>query len=116
MFIGSTTNSSATRIFDIAEMPEVEFTAVELTGGGIKPAGENSIPVGIYNGSDVNVCGGTLWKVGGQSIVAGDFLASNENGLAVKATSGKYAFGIALTNASSSAVVEAQIINGGFVR
>ena len=122
MFIGSTTNSSPTRLFDVADTLSGAFTAVTLTKDGLITANENSVPVGILTGdcdgdtATVQVTGGALWKAGGTSIVAGDFLSANENGLAVKATSGQFAFGIALTNASSSAVVETQIINGGFVR
>lgn len=113
MFIGTSTNLSPTRIFDIADMPAVEFTAVELTSGGIKPAGETSAPVGIWNGSDVNICGGTFWKVGGQSIVAGDLLSSDANGCAVKATSGNFVFAQAFENAAASSVAEVQIIRAG---
>lgn len=115
MHIGITTNLSPTRFFDVAESIPKFFTAVELTANGIQTAGASSIPVGIFNGSDVNIIGATYWQVGGQSIVAGDLLASDENGLAIKATSGKFAFGQALENASASSVAEVQIIRAGIL-
>lgn len=115
MIISTTTNSSATRIFDIVDMPAVEFTAVELTSDGIQTAGASSVPVGIWNGGSVNVTGGTFWKVGGQSIVAGDLLASDANGFATKATSGQFALAVALTNSAPSSTAEIQIVHAGKV-
>ena len=115
MFIGNSTNLSPTRFFDVAGGLSHAFTAVELTANGIQTAGASSIPVGIFNGSDVNIIGATYWQVGGQSIVAGDLLASDENGFAVKATSGKFAFGQALENASASSVAEVQIVRAGIL-
>lgn len=116
MYIGTSTNQSPTRTFDIVAPIPDEFTAVELTSDGIQTAGENSIPVGIFNGGDVNISGGTLWKVGGTSICAGDLLSSDGDGRATKSTSGKFAFAMALENASASGVAQVQIINGGFAR
>lgn len=115
MIISASTNLSPTRCFDVAESISGDFTAVELTSDGVKTAGASSIPVGIFNGSDVNIFGATYWQVGGQSISAGDLLASDGDGHAVKATSGKFAFGQALENASASSVVEIQIVRAGTV-
>lgn len=113
MIISGTTNLSPTRTFDfVGGIPEV-FTAVELTANGVQTAGASSIPVGIYNGGDVNICGSTFWAVGGQSIAAGDLLSSDANGRAVKATSGSFAFAQAFENASASSVAQVQIIRAG---
>lgn len=121
MIIGSSTNSSATRLFKVADTLSGVFTAVELTENGVKTAGLSSIPVGILAEFDdetatVNVSGGTFWQVGGQSIVAGDLLASDDGGRATKATSGQFAFALALENASASSTAEIQIVNAGIAR
>ena len=116
MIISGTTNLSPTRTFDFVDAEPEAFTAVELTANGVQTAGASSVPVGIYNGGDVNICGGTFWAVGGTSICAGDLLSSDANGRAVAAASGNFAFAVALENASASGVAQVQIINGGFVR
>lgn len=113
MIISDTTNLSPTRTFDFVDRIPEAFTAVELTANGVKPANENSVPVGIYNGGDVNICGSTFWAVGGQSIAAGDLLSSDANGRAVTSTSGNFAFAMALENASASGVAQVQIIRAG---
>ncbi len=113
MIISGIANLSPTRTFDFVDAEPEAFTAVELTANGVQTAGENSNPVGIYNGSDVNICGGTFWKVGSQSIAAGDLLSSAAPGFAVKATSGSFAFAQAFENASASGVAQVQIIRAG---
>lgn len=113
MIISGTTNLSPTRTFDFVDAEPEAFTAVELTANGVQTAGASSVPVGIYNGGDVNICGSTFWAVGGQSIAAGDLLSSDANGRAVTSTSGNFAFAMALENASASSVAQVQIIRAG---
>ena len=120
MITSLTVNQSFTREFPVAEsLTGGAFTAVELTKNGVVTAGASSIPVGIWTGNynpdgiTAQISGGSLWLVGNDSIAAGDFLTSGENGVAVKAKSGDFAFARALENASASSAVAIQIVNAG---
>ena len=123
MFISSNVNQSFTHEFTTAEsLTGGAFTAVSLTENAVVTAGASSIPVGILTGGNelpidagesvtTQIAGGGLWIIGGESVAVGDFLTSGENGTAVKAQAGDFAFARALKNASTSSAVEVQIIN-----
>lgn len=120
MNISTTVNQSFTREFPVAEsLTGGAFTAISLTKDGVVTAGASSIPVGIWtgiynpDGVTAQISGGSLWLVGNESIAAGDFLTSGENGVAVKAQAGDFAFARALENASASSAVAIQIVNAG---
>lgn len=82
-----------------------------LTPIGILAA-ETEAP--IASGDDVNVVisGGAKWLTG-EAVKAGDELASDADGKAVKATSGKVIFAQALGNAAAGEAVDVLITRGG---
>ena len=124
MNIFSMVDDSPTRVFQTsASLTGGAFTAVELGENGVATAGATNMPIGILaaeselpigQGEDVNVVirGGAMWTAA-ESIKGGDMLASNANGKAVKATSGKFIFAQALGNANPDEAAHVLIIRGG---
>lgn len=122
--IGNIADTSPFRVFQTAEsLSGGAYTAVELTANGVKTAGASSAVIGILTaetdmpiaaGEDVNVlvCGGGLWTTG-ESIQAGDALASGAVGKAAKAASGKIIFARALENAKANQNVKVLITREG---
>lgn len=113
MIVTSTINLSPTHEFVAAQDLAGEFTAVGLIEDGVVTAGASALPIGILTGGQecsigddvtVQLLGECLWKVGGESICAGDLLTADD-GLAVKATD--FALGVALESARANSVVHA---------
>lgn len=123
-YIGNIADTSPFKIFQTAEsLSGGAFTAVELTANGVKTAGASSAVIGILTaetdmpiaaGDDVNVlvCGGGLWTTG-ESIQAGDALASGAVGKAVKAASGNIIFARALESGKANQNVKVLITREG---
>lgn len=118
-------NESPTKVFKVAaDLTGGAFTAVELGGSGVVTAGESSVPIGLLVGEyelpipageeiTAQISGGGLW-LAGESLAAGDLLAAGASGVAVKATTGKFIFGQALTSAKANQAAQVQIVRGGF--
>lgn len=125
MFMGQTTNTSPTHVFQVATaLTGAAFTAVTLGENGLATAGASDVPIGILTaetelpqavGEDVNVQvkGGAKW-IAGEALKAGDLLAAGANGKAVKATSGKFIFAQALSAAAVDEAADVLIIRGGY--
>ncbi|WP_051533395.1 capsid cement protein [Anaerovibrio sp. RM50] len=126
MFNGSIINTSST-IVEVAgaKIENGPFTAVAFSEGGFVACDDKSIPVGIMvaetddvveAGDDVTavVKDIALWTAGGE-IAKGDALACDANGCAVKATTGKFILGFALSSADSAGqAVRVQITKSGY--
>lgn len=124
MFIGNVADCSPTKVFTTASsLAGGAFTAVQLGENGVATANASIAPVGILAaetelpiaaGDDVNVVisGGCRWTAA-ESIKAGDELASDANGKAVKATSGKIIFAQALEAAVPGEAAQVLITRGG---
>lgn len=128
MFNGSVINDSATICAPVkTEIKTGPFTAVALVSGGAVPCNDTLVPVGLTIaetpnvvpvGDDVNVQVKDIgaWK-GGAAFTAGDPLASDATGLAVKATAGKFILGVALEDCSAKGqTVKVQITKSGFMK
>lgn len=128
MFNGTVINDSATICAPVkTEIKTGPFTAVALASGGAVPCTDTLIPMGltiaetsavVSVGTYVNVqvkdIG--LWN-GGAAFAAGDPLASDATGLAVKATAGKFVLGFALEDCSAKGhTVKVQITKSGFMK
>lgn len=124
MLIGNVADSSPTKVFKTAaSIAGGAFTAVQLGENGVSAANASISPVGILAaeteapiaaGDDVNVVisGGCRWTAA-ESLKAGDMLASDDNGKAIKATSNKIIFAQALSAAIPDEAAEVLIIRGG---
>lgn len=123
MHMGQTADLSPYRVFKASSAIEAgAFKAVTLGEDGVAIAGESDVPTGLLTaetgdvatGEEVNVqvFGGGLW-LAGEELKQGDLLSAGEGGKALKATSGKYVFAIALEAASENEVTAVNIINGG---
>lgn len=124
MLIGNVADSSPTKVFKTAaSIAGGAFTAVNLNENGAVACNASLTPIGILTaeteapiaaGDDVNVVisGGCRW-IAAESLKAGDMLASDDNGKAVKATSGKVIFAQALSAAIPDEAAEVLIIRGG---
>lgn len=118
-------DDSPTKVFKTAaDLTGGAFTAVQLGGSGITTADASAVPIGLLIGEyelpipageevTAQIQGGGLW-LAGESIAAGDLLASGASGVAVKATTGKFIFAQALTDAKPNQAAQVQIIRGGF--
>ena len=128
MFNGSVINDSATICAPVKmEIKTGPFTAVALVSGGAVPCTDALVPAGLTIaetpgvvpvGEDVNVQVKDIgvWK-GGAAFAAGDPLASDATGLAVKAVAGKFILGFALEDCSAKGqTVKVQITKSGFMR
>ena len=128
MFNGTVINDSATICAPVkTEIKTGPFTAVALASGGAVPCNDTLIPMGLTIaetpeslaiGEDVHVQVKDIgvWK-GGAAFAAGDLLASDATGLAVKATAGKFILGVALEDCSAKGqTVKVQITKLGFMK
>ena len=128
MFNGTVINDSATICAPVkTEIKTGPFTAVALGSGGAVPCNDTLVPVGLTIaetpnavpvGNDVNVQVKDIgvWK-GGAAFAAGDPLASDATGLAVKAAAGKFILGFALEDCSGKGqTVKVQITKSGFMK
>ena len=128
MFNGTVINDSATICTPVkTEIKTGPFTAVALGSGGAVPCNDTLVPVGLTIaetpntvpvGNDVNVQVKDIgvWK-GGAAFAAGDPLASDATGLAVKAAAGKFILGFALEDCSAKGqTVKVQITKSGFMK
>lgn len=128
MFNGTVINDSATICAPVkTEIKTGPFTAVALGSGGAVPCNDTLVPVGLTIaetpnavpvGNDVNVQVKDIgvWK-GGAAFAAGDPLASDATGLAVKAAAGKFILGFALEDCSAKGqTVKVQITKSGFMK
>lgn len=128
MFNGSVINDSATIVMPAkAAVTGGAFTAVSAASGGVSPCTDALIPMGVTIaetpanvsvGEDVHVQVKDIgmWK-GGAAFAAGDPLASDAEGLAVKATDGKFILGFALEDcAAKGQAVKVQITKSGFMK
>ena len=128
MFNGSVINESATLCLPAKSAIKTgRFTAVSLDGGGVVPCNGTLIPMGLTiaetpdalgAGDDVHmqVKDVGMWT-GGVAFLAGDPLASDANGRAVKATAGSFIFGFALEDcAANGQAVRVQITKSGFMK
>lgn len=101
------------------------FTAVAFSEGKLVPCTASLVPMGITIAeTDTAVAPGDdvyfqikdvgVWKAGGE-FAAGDALASDDNGCAVKADAGKFILGFALGEASAvGQPVKVQITKSGY--
>lgn len=128
MFNGTVINDSATICTPVkTEIKTGAFTAVALASGGAVPCNDTLVPVGLTIaetpntvpvGNDVNVQVKDIgvWK-GGAAFAAGDPLASDATGLAVKAVAGKFILGFALEDCSAKGqTIKVQITKSGFMK
>lgn len=128
MYNGSVINDSATICAPAkTEIKTGAFTAVTAVSGGFSPCTDALVPIGITVaetpntvavGEDVDAQIKDIgaWK-GGAAFAAGDPLASDANGLAVKATAGKFILGFALEDCSGKGqTVKVQITKSGFMK
>lgn len=125
MYNGSIINESPTVSFQVKEdLKGAAFTAVALVDGGIVSATDSDVSIGILTaehelpitaGEDVTVQVKDIstW-IAGEEIKAGDLLTAGENGVAMKATSGKFILGQALENGTKDSAIQVQITKSGF--
>lgn len=125
MFNGSIINESATLKFNVAaNLTGGAFTAVKLSDTGIATATAGDVPVGILTaehelpivvGDEITaqIKDVSLWIVG-ENVSAGDLLTVGTDGVAVKATAGKFILAQALANGTSGEAVQVQIIKAGY--
>ena len=128
MFNGTVINDSATICAPVKTAIKTgPFTAVSLGSGGAVPCNDTLIPMGLTIaetpeslavGEDVHVQVKDIgvWK-SGAAFAAGDLLASDATGLAVKAAAGKFILGVALEDCSAKGqAVKVQITKLGFMK
>ena len=126
MFIGTVINDSSSVSFKVKEdLTGGGLTAVALSEDGIKTASstdtslvgivmaENELPIKAGEDVAVQVKDIGMW-IAGETIKAGDFLTSGDDGVAMKATSGKFILAQALTGSIKGNAVQIQIIKAGF--
>lgn len=126
-FIGSTINESATVTFKAKEKLEgVQGIALALSEGKLAlppTAGANVLGLSLFTNDAAADAGSSLtiqvkdigkWIAGG-TIAAGDELATDATGKAVKATDGQFIVGIALSAAAAAGtVVSVQLTKSGY--
>lgn len=125
MYIGTSINESPV-ISGIAaaDIADGAMLAVTLSTDGIKPATDADVPVGILIAETDDIKQGDtvtvqvkdigLWKVG-DAVAAGDLLAADAAGKAIKAAAGKFVLGQALEAATAAdQVIRVQIIKAGY--
>lgn len=125
MYNGSIINESATLAFNVKNnLTGGAFTAVKLSDTGVATAAAGDIPVGILTAEHelpivtadevtVQIKGITLWIVG-ENVAAGDLLATGADGVAMKATAGKFILAQALSNGTTGEAIQVQIIKAGY--
>ncbi len=125
---GTVINSSPTVVFPAnAAITGAQCKAVKLNASGkvvLAGAGEAALGI-IVISDDENIAAGQdvniqvkdigMWEAGA-AVKAGDLLACDANGKAVKATASSYIMGVALTSATSAGTrVRVQITKSGYV-
>ena len=125
MYNSTIINDSATVVARAgADITTGPFTAAAFKDGALVGADGTLIPFGITiaetndtvaKGEDVTVQVKDIskWKAGGD-FAAGDFLTSDANGAAVKATAGKFILAVALESGVAGQIVDVQIVKAGF--
>nr|DAY82544.1 MAG TPA: capsid fiber protein [Caudoviricetes sp.] len=126
MLNGNVINDTQTATFVAGKaITSGPFTAVTVGKDGAETCTSATVPMGltlveaddpIAVGDDVSVlikdCG--VWKAGA-TFAAGDLLASDDNGCAVKATTGKFILAVALEAAAAEGQpVSVQIVKAGY--
>ena len=125
-YIGTTINPSPTVIFPANEaIAGARCVALALSDGKLALPAAGAMALGISIGeTDTNVTAGTeitvqikdigKW-IAGEAIAVGDELMTDAAGKAVKATSGKFVMGIALTAAATAgSLVQVQLAKMGY--
>lgn len=125
MYNGNIINESATLKFNVAaNLTGGAFTAVKLSDTGVATATVGDIPVGILTaehelpivvGDEITtqIKDVSLWIVG-ENVTAGDLLAVGTDGVAMKATAGKFILAQALMNGTTGEAIQVQIIKAGY--
>lgn len=124
-FIGSTINESATVTFKAKKKLEgVQGIALALSEGklDLPTAGANVLGLSLFTndadadaGSSLTIQVKDIGKwIAGDTIAAGDELATDVTGKAVKATDGQFIVGIALSAAAAGTVVSVQLTKSGY--
>lgn len=125
MYNGSIINETATLAFAVkSDLTGGAFTAVKFSDTGVATAGDGDIPVGILTaehelpivaGDEVTaqIKGISLWIVG-ENVSAGDLLTVGADGVAMKATAGKFILAQALMNGTTGEAIQVQIIKAGY--
>ncbi|MBQ9348986.1 MAG: DUF2190 family protein [Oscillibacter sp.] len=125
-YIGSTINPSPTVIFPAnAAITGARCVALSLSGGKLALPSAGAAVLGISIGeTDTNTAAGDeitvqikdigKW-IAGEAIAAGDELATNAAGKAVKATGGDFVVGTALSTVTAAgSLVQVQISKMGY--
>ncbi len=124
-YIGTTINNSATIVMDAkADMPAQGVAVAVADGKAVKPtAGANAIGIALFSnnetakaGEDVQIQIKDIGKmIAAGKIAVGDEIATDADGKAVKAATGKFIIGTALTAASAAgSIIEIQITKSGY--
>lgn len=125
MYNGNIINESATLKFNVAaNLTGGAFTAVKLSDTGVATATAGDVPVGILTaehelpivvGDEITtqIKDVSLWIVG-ENVTAGDLLAVGTDGVAMKATAGKFILAQALMNGTTGEAIQVQIIKAGY--
>lgn len=125
MYIGTSINESPVIAGIAAEdIAGGAMLAVSMSTDGVKLATDGDVPVGILIAETDDIKQGDtvtvqvkdigLWKVGA-AVAAGDLLAPDADGKAIKAAAGKFALGQALESATAAdQVIRVQIIKVGY--
>ncbi|MBR1760254.1 MAG: DUF2190 family protein [Schwartzia sp.] len=129
MYNGTIINPSPTIIAAAgAAITAGPFTAVAFDAAGkFVTATKNSVPVGILVAEEekdiaigdeitAQVKEMSVWKTGA-AVAAGDLLASDDAGLAIKATEGLFILAVALEAADAAGqVIKVQITKSGYAK
>lgn len=125
-YFGTSINESPTIVLPAAETIEnARGIAMVIAEGGLKKPTAGDLAVGISlmtmdetieKGDDITVQVKDIGKwIAGEKIEVGDLLATNEEGKAVKATSGNFIMAQALSAAEKEGtLVKVQIIKAGY--
>lgn len=125
-YLGTTINSSPTVVFPAgADISGARCVALALSNGKLALPTAGAMALGISIGeTDEDVATGTdidiqikdigKWMAG-EAIAVGDELMTDAAGKAVKATSGKFVMGVALTAAATAgSLVQVQLAKMGY--
>ena len=125
-YLGTTINSSPTVVFPAgADISGARCVALALSNGKLALPAAGAMALGISIGeTDEDVAAGTdidiqikdigKWMAG-EAIAVGDELMTDAEGKAVKATSGKFIMGVALTAAATAgSLVQVQLAKMGY--
>lgn len=124
MFIGTSISESPTIVFPTgAELTNAGGRFVKVTDGGVTLCGTGEPAIGLLllQTPDVVAKGENITVqikergqvIAGGTFVAGDYLASDADGKAVKATTDAYVLGVALEDASVDGIAEILLVHGG---